>query len=122
MRRSESTPTTYVDVMCPERVLVLPQGWDRKGSETVTAKVFWTELGKDGKPTRIFGGNANIPRSLLFSGDNGSRERRPGRYDRRGGDGEQRERIGYMSESSYQKKLEREARDERRVRREDYEE
>lgn len=106
--------TTFVDLLDPDRILVLaPNKGDR--GETVTARVYWNK-NVAGKIVRVFGGTSEIPRHLLISGEETRRGApRPRRWEAQES---QEERIGYMSEPGYQRKLERE-RSERQRHRDD---
>ena len=103
MKRAESATYTYVDLLDTDRILVIQPG---KGNEnTVQAKVYWNK-NVAGKTVRVFGGTSQVPRSLLLVGEESRRgASRPRRWEEQES---QSERIGYMSEPAYQRKLERE--------------
>lgn len=109
---------TFVDLLDPDRILVLvlaPNKSDRDKTVTVTARVYWNK-NVAGKIVRVFGGTSEIPRHLLISGEEPRRGApRPRRWEAQES---QEERIGYMSEPGYQRKLERE-RSERQRHRDD---
>lgn len=94
IKRDNTVMTAYVDLMDPNRILVLaPSKTDDRNS--VSVKVFWAGE----KSGRVYGGKAVIPRRLLLSDVDTSRRRRWNERDPLDG-------IGFMPETDYFRALE----------------